>query len=271
MKLEAGRFLGDAMRVRNCRGLSITLSRYSGDVHHPWHAHELPTFFLLSTGEHVDHLRHRDLKQEPMTLIFHPAGAMHATSVGVAGMQGLNIEFTPEWLGSQGIGLDEITTPKVLSSARWRLSALRFLTTAFNESDDDIETQVLDFIAPVVKRSWPNEKVRSPEWLKHAESFIRTNYRSAISLNAIAEQAGVHPVYLARVFRRRYNCSVSEYIRSLRLAEAGRLVLLEGVTIGKASQEVGFADQAHFSNVFYRELGFRPKNMFAARKFVLCR
>jgi AraC family transcriptional regulator len=74
----------------------------------------------------------------------------------------------------------------------------------------------------------------------------------------------VHPVYLARVFRRRHGCSVSEYLRALRLEEAGRLVL-QGAPLAQAAYAAGFADQAHFTRCFAAAFGFTPTGLWPAR------
>src|SRR5207302_385476 len=79
--------------------------------------------------------------------------------------------------------------------------------------------------------------------------FLREQFRDPVGLRDAAREAGVHPVYLARVFRRHHGCPVSEYLRALRLVEAGRLVL-EGASLAHAAHAAGFADQAHVSRRF---------------------
>jgi AraC family transcriptional regulator len=93
---------------------------------------------------------------------------------------------------------------------------------------------------------------------------LRARFRESVGLRHVAREAGVHPVYLARVFRRRHGCSVGEYLRVLRLVEAGRLVL-EGAALAQAAHEAGFADQAHFSRCFSGAFGFTPKGLRPAR------
>src|SRR5262249_53594706 len=82
----------------------------------------------------------------------------------------------------------------------------------------------------------------------------------------VAETAGVHPVYCARVFRRCRGLTVSAYLRALRLAEAARLVLEKGWPLAEAAYGAGFADQAHFCRCCSHFLGRSPKSFRAVAR-----
>jgi AraC family transcriptional regulator len=69
---------------------------------------------------------------------------------------------------------------------------------------------------------------------------------------------GVHPVTLARGFRRAYGCSVGAYLRRLRVARAAQRLAETDDALAEIALEAGFADQSHFSNLFRRETGVSP-------------
>ena len=69
---------------------------------------------------------------------------------------------------------------------------------------------------------------------------------------------GVHPVTLARGFRKAYGCSVGAYLRWLRVARAARRLAETEAPLAEVALAAGFADQSHFSNVFRRETGLSP-------------
>jgi AraC-like DNA-binding protein len=192
--------------------------------------------------------------------------------MGPRGVRGLNIEYEPAWLRQHELGEDNLGGYRPLASPRGRLAALRFLATAFQAADRteaDLQTQAVELLDPLVGRpDWPRSEPR-PRCLRTAEEFLRAHFRESISLRTVAQEAGVHPVYLARVFRRRHGCPVSEYLRGLRLVEAGRLVL-EGVALAQAAYLAGFADQAHFSRSFSRAFGFSPRSLWPARAGLSC-
>ena len=78
------------------------------------------------------------------------------------------------------------------------------------------------------------------------------------SLSELATAVGVHPVTLARGFRKAYGCSVGAYLRWLRVARAARELAETDAPLAEIALAAGFADQSHFSNVFRRETGLSP-------------
>jgi len=267
MRLRPGEYFGKTVWERRTNGLLLTLSVYEPERTMPWHCHANPTFIVLLAGEYRDHSRHGGFDQPAFSLIYHPTTNAHAGELGPRGMRGLNIEYEPRWLERHGLHESDLGNYRPLDSARARMAALRLLTTAFQSGDPveaDLETQGLELLAPLVTQpAWPAGEAARP-WLQRAEDFLRARFREAISLRDLAQEAGVHPVYLARVFRRQHGCSVSEYLRALRLAEAGRLVL-EGACLAQAACAAGFSDQPHFSRSFARELGCTPKTLWPVR------
>ncbi|SDA25175.1 AraC family transcriptional regulator [Sphingomonas sp. NFR15] len=97
-----------------------------------------------------------------------------------------------------------------------------------------------------------------PSWLNRAVEMIFTSDDPDLSVAAVASDAGVHPVHLARVFRRFLGCSPGEYLRGHRLERAAAL-LGEGVaSLAAVAQSAGFVDQAHLTHAFRSRLGTTP-------------
>jgi AraC family transcriptional regulator len=267
MRLGPGEYLGGTSWERPCRGLLLTLSAYQPNQTQPWHCHAHPTFFLLLCGSHRDHSRQGVFDQPALSLVYHPTTTVHAGELGARGMRGLNIEYQPAWLERHGLRESDLGGYQSLDSAMMRLAALRFLATACqpgDRADSELETLALELLAPLV--AWPDRPAAGsrPPWLRTAEDFLRARFRESVSLRDVAREAGVHPVYLARVFRGRHGCPVSEYLCRLRLAEAGQLVL-EGASLAQAAHAAGFADQAHFARCFSAAFGFSPKGLRPVR------
>jgi AraC-like DNA-binding protein len=266
MKLSPGEFFGRALWSRASAGLRLTLSTYEPRRIQPWHRHVNPTFFLLLAGTHHDLTKHCRIDQAAYTFVYHPTTTEHASELGSNKVRGLNIEFEPEWLSRHQLDEADLGSYHTLRSAPSRLAAMHFLATAFHPSprvENDLETQALELVTQLVQRHPSTDG--PPRWLDKAEDFLHARFQDSISLRDVAQEAGVHPVYLARVFRRTHGTNVSEYLRSLRLAEAGRLVM-QGDSLAHAACAAGFADQAHFSRCCSKALGFSPKGLCPARQ-----
>ena len=92
-------------------------------------------------------------------------------------------------------------------------------------------------------------------WL---EEKLRDEFEEPIYVQDLAAQIDIHPVYLARVFRRYHHCSVKDFIRKLRINK-----VLDGLASGQKplvdlAISNGFSDQSHLNRVFKSELGCSP-------------
>lgn len=79
-----------------------------------------------------------------------------------------------------------------------------------------------------------------------------------LSVSAIAADVGVHPVHLARVFRRAWGCSPGELLRWRRTEEASRLLLRTRLPVADVAAAVGFVDQSHMTRAFHAAFGLTP-------------
>ncbi len=79
-----------------------------------------------------------------------------------------------------------------------------------------------------------------------------------LTLAAIAQEAGVHPVHVARSFRRFTGCTFSDYVGQTRLRRAFDLLVTSRHSIVDVAYECGFADHAHLCRTFKRTTGLTP-------------
>jgi AraC-like DNA-binding protein len=89
-----------------------------------------------------------------------------------------------------------------------------------------------------------NDSVRGPT---HRASHARREVKH----RDVAHEACVHPIYLARIFRRRHRCSASEHLRTLRLIEAAHLVM-QGAPLAHAEETVTLAGTLLFLKSSFR-------------------
>src|SRR5260221_476491 len=69
---------------------------------------------------------------------------------------------------------------------------------------------------------------------------------------------GVHPVPLARTFRRVHRMTFAGYVRQVRIEFARRELAVSGAPLGDIAVAAGFCDQSHFSRLFKRYTGQTP-------------
>ena len=271
LTLPSGQYLGGVIHRTRLHGSVLTLSVYPGGHTYAPHVHEAPTLFLLLAGQHRDESRFFTFHQSPLSAVFHPTDVPHATHIGPGGMIGLNLELTDVFLKRCQIGHADLSIGhRLLDSWDAQLLVLRLaaLTGSCNggPSPDaaDAETGAIELVACLLRHRAPPG--HAPPWLPRAEEFLRSAACRPVSLIDVAAEVGVHPVYCARAFRRFTGCTVSAYVHALRLIEAGRLVLDGRCSLAEAALRAGFADQAHFTRLCTRRLGFTPGRLQRLRR-----
>jgi AraC family transcriptional regulator len=93
--------------------------------------------------------------------------------------------------------------------------------------------------------------------LRRAEEFIRGNLGRPMSLQEIADAAGVSAFHFARGFKRATGLPPHRYLTQQRLLRARALLHDPSLSIGEVAQAVGFT-HSHFSALFTRHLGMTP-------------
>jgi AraC family transcriptional regulator len=88
--------------------------------------------------------------------------------------------------------------------------------------------------------------------------ILHARYTQPPGVVQVADEVGVHPLHLARVFRRTYGCSVGEYVRRLRVEFACRELTRGGRSLAAIALEAGFCDQSQFCHTFKRHVGITP-------------
>lgn len=111
---------------------------------------------------------------------------------------------------------------------------------------------------------WEIDRRQVPDTLRRAITHVRQHYREPIKLESLGATLGVRPDYLGSLFRKHTSGTLNEFLASVRIDHARRL--LEGGRFrgGEVALMVGFADQAHFSKTFKRLTGLSPRD-YAAR------
>ena len=177
-------------------------------------------------------------------------------------MVGLNLELEADFFARHELEPRSLDRYCVLGDIAARQLGVRLVSRHAQLPSDCLEQELemlcAELLEPLVKGVRAKSDGRAAPWFRKAEEFLHAHYHEPIGLRHVAREVGVHPIHLARVFRRHHGRSVSEHLQALRLLEAARLVL-EGTSIAAAAQGAGFSDHAHLTRLFGRTFGFAPR------------
>jgi AraC-like DNA-binding protein len=126
-------------------------------------------------------------------------------------------------------------------------------------------TLVAETLSEIVGTRPASSGRRAPRAVRRARAFLHDALADKITLDDLAEHAGLDKFHLVRAFRSEVGLPPYEYLTYLRVSRA-RELLRRGALVAEAAQAVGFYDESQLHRHFRRVVGVTPG--VYARSFV---
>ncbi|MFL5493922.1 MAG: helix-turn-helix domain-containing protein [Gemmatimonadales bacterium] len=251
------------LRTARVAGFTLTEGIHADGSSLPWHTHDGSTICFVLEGSFTEVMAGSALLCVPATLKFTPAGERHCDRFDRGDARGLLIETEPPRM--EAIRPYSAVLEERLTFQGGRLAAIaQRIHHEFRQMDSAaplaMEGMLLELLAAASREQEMQLTGTEPAWLRRTREMIHADPACHRSLGVMAQAAGVHPVTLARAFRKAYGCSMGEYLRRLRIGRAARQLADSETPLAEIALAAGFADQSHFSNVFRRQTGMSPSS-----------
>jgi AraC family transcriptional regulator len=270
LTLKAGEFYGRTSQALLASGFRFTEKLYSSRATLPRHAHELPHFCFVLTGNYQENIGGRTFARAPATLVFYPPDVSHGEEHFTNGRHFLvEIDLTSlQRVKEYGARLREpvllVGAPSIWLAAR--------MYREFSERDTFspliLESISTELLIAASRKEMPTSERKPPSWLKSIKECLRETFSEPPDLKELGEAVNIHPTHIARVFRQFEHCTVGDYIREVRINYARHRMLESNDSLVEIALAAGFADQTHFTRSFKRVTGMTPKEfrrMFVTR------
>lgn len=221
------------------------------------HTHTDAHFVLVTGGDYVSTAEGHPDQGAPI-LVYNPAGTTHRDHFE----HGRGSFFA--------ISVEPAKTSALPSGCRLPAGALRLLApvqhalalriaafSAFPTGGSCLDALVHELLGSMDRQA-PRPTQSPPAWLHKALELLHDRYVEDLSMAEIAASVGVHPIHLARSFRRYFRCTPGDFGRFRRLEMAAQLLTRTVRPLAEVALQCGFADQSHFSKIFARCLGLPP-------------
>ena len=258
--MHAGQFHGDSRDTRTLGGLTLADAAYEPWHRLPKHAHEHAFFSLLLRGSFTEKLDHGGRTCVPTSLVFYPRHEPHSEVFGPQGGRAFNVEFAGDWMSRmRDFGIREPERSQEMRGSRLNWLATRLYAWFLGEGNGvGVEELAVEMLAELAATGASEGERRRPGWLSRVRDELHARYAEVIRVTDLAKDAGVHPVHLARVFRRYHGCTVGQYVQRLRVEHACGALTDSQASLSSIAFETGFSDQAHFTRRFKELTGISP-------------
>lgn len=103
------------------------------------------------------------------------------------------------------------------------------------------------------------KRTKNSQTVKEVTFYIRKNLYQNPSVHGVCQALHFNPSYLARLFKKEMNMTISEYIMQEKIKEAKQLLKITNHSILEICSLLHFTDQSHFTKNFKKFTGHTPK------------
>ena len=253
-----GQFYGGTRLSFSSHDVSVThriADRMPEEVVH--HTHTDAHFVLVTGGDYVSIAEGNPVRGFPI-LVYNPVGTTHRDHFerGRGSFFAISLDAVKTAALPAGCLLPD--GPLYLAEPAQHAFTLRI--AKFISSPDSgltLDALVHELLGSM-DRQVQRETRAPPAWLHRALELLLDRYVEDLSIADIAASLDVHPIHLARSFRRHFRCTPGDFARFHRLEMAARLLTRSARPLAEVALNCGFADQSHLSKIFTRCLGLPP-------------
>jgi AraC-like DNA-binding protein len=141
--------------------------------------------------------------------------------------------------------------PHRRTSVRWYVSTK---TPLFDQSN-----RVIGLAGAMYEVSQPSEMSDHFQELLPVVKHIENRFAESISMASMAKLANLSTTHFNRRFQQLLHMTPTQYLRSVRVQAARRLLTTTSRELADISIETGFSDQSHFTKRFRETTGLTPE------------
>ena len=249
------------LREREISGFYLMDGMYSAQTRVPNHSHEQAVFCIALKGACREIFAGRIRHYEPFTVQYLPPYQCHTLDFPFSDTRAFSVT-----IGSLGLERAREYSLQLDNSIHCQRGLLPALMTKvyreFRQRDNAsclaIEGLVFELLAEVSRNHAPATEKHCPPWLERAVEMLTERLAERLTVDEVATTVGVHPVHLAREFRRFKRCTMGEYVRQLRVQRACSQLHNSEEPLAAIAATAGFSDQSHFCRTFKSIIGMTP-------------
>ncbi|WP_409344017.1 AraC family transcriptional regulator [Paenibacillus sp. MBLB4367] len=249
------------------------------DMHPNWHKNEAPTetdiLLLVIRGKLTYFLNGAPVPLEKGDMLFIPYGTLRS---GTDDPHGPHQKYSAHFRIERP---EQFPLPDPLVLHRTRTRSLDYLRQRFAILSQHwfghmphfqtiCHGIVIELLGHMARESemerFSSAKLRL---VKEVQTYIIDHYREPVRLDELAERLDRSPNYITQTYKEVTGLTPISYMHHLRMQTARELILTTRMTIGEASDYLGYSDQAYFNRVFKKLMGYPPSAMLREKGMII--
>jgi YesN/AraC family two-component response regulator len=124
--------------------------------------------------------------------------------------------------------------------------------------NSDYELHLKQMILDICKCRFSNTKKAYNRYIQYVLTIIENNYNKPIIINELAENLSISPIYLNKIFKKEIGTNIQDYLISVRIENAIKLLKEKNYTISAIAKQVGYQNLRSFDSAFIKKIGVSP-------------
>lgn len=114
-------------------------------------------------------------------------------------------------------------------------------------------------VEELTQRVRKKKERRISGYIERCEDYVNKNYKKKLCLPEIADDLGISPAYLSRLFKKETGVRFQDFVVDVRLEHAANLLKYSDETIPNIAEYVHFPSQSYMGKVFKEKYHITPR------------
>lgn len=252
------------MRLLHQGNQTLRLS-YRHQLDFPIHLHNALELVWLTAGQSTAVYGGERIPLSPGELFIAFPNRTHGYE-GSAGAEGyvLIVPMTPYLEPFRGMLEEKVPETPVLHKGQWEHTGVdKLLEMAAMDTPTASEKVMQGYILLILGKLLPLLSLKdagsaSSDATQALLLFINHHYAEPLSRQDIAQAIGYNESYISHIFSDVLHTTLTDYITSLRMQDARRLLTDTRLTVSQIALSLGFGSIRSFNRIFMKQTGMSP-------------
>jgi AraC-like DNA-binding protein len=234
------------------------ITSYPSNLRQTWHKDTVSKISIVLDGTLSEETSRSSVVATPLDIVIKSTNVEHENRYGHEGATLFSLEVDSNWL-SFGPSPSEQTEWSWIQGRHSCRQAMLIFEAFLSKDSDALNSSIIETIAWATADSFEIKKKQSiRRELQLLREQVLDTANPTIDVVAVAQEIGLHPVYLTRAYKETFGLSIQEDRQLRRIKRGVELLVTTNETIADVALGLNFFDQSHFSRTFRRYVGTTP-------------